>query len=160
VSLEEMHIGEQADHHVAQDGANFEADVAVTEADLTMVWANWERAVDELSGAVPEGQARALLIVTRSGALTASRLARALGISTSSASGLCDRMEAAGLLACEPAPGSQREIMLVATEHGRRLASWIRDRRSAVLAQGLESISADGRQALARGLSELAAALG
>ena len=42
------------------------------------------------------------------------------------------------------------------TETGQRLVGWIRERRRAVLAHELESVTADGRQALAPSLSELA----
>jgi uncharacterized membrane protein len=63
---------------------------------------------------------------------------------------------AAGLLGSELAAGRPVEITLATTETGRRLAVWIRERRRAVLAHELELMSADGRQALTAGLSELA----
>ena len=67
-------------------------------------------------------------------------------------------MSAAGLLRCELAAGACREVTHAATTAGQRLAGWIRGRRRAVLARELKSMSADGRRALARGLSELASA--
>jgi DNA-binding MarR family transcriptional regulator len=66
-------------------------------------------------------------------------------------------MQAAGLLTRDRAAASRREIVLVPTESGRRLAEWVRGRRRAALAEVLGAMSADGREALARGLVELAA---
>jgi DNA-binding MarR family transcriptional regulator len=140
----------------AQDGGDCQPDAAFVEAEFTRLWGRLERAIDELGGTVPASQLRALLIIDDSGVLPPSRLAAALGISQSGVSRLCDRMAAAGLLRSELAAGTRREITLAATAAGRQLAGWIRRRRRAVLARELESMSAAGRQALARGLGELA----
>ena len=145
---------------IAPDSGDAGLDVASMDAGLTGVWERCERAVDELGGSVPASQLRALVIADRSGTLSLGRLARTLGMSVSAARKLCDAMEAGGLLAYERAAVSHRETVLLVTESGRRLAGWVRDRRHALLAQGLESMSPDGRQALARGLRELAAAFG
>jgi DNA-binding MarR family transcriptional regulator len=142
--------------YIARDAADHWPDVALVEAEFTRLWARWESAIEELGGAVPASQLRALLIIDDSGVLPPSQLAAALGTSLSVARTLCDRMAAAGLLRCELAAGTRREITLAATAAGQRLASWIRGRRRAVLARELGSMSADGRRALARGLGELA----
>jgi DNA-binding MarR family transcriptional regulator len=128
---------------IAQDGEDRGPDVALVEAEFTRLWASWECAVEEIGGTVPPG-----------------RLAAAMGISLSGASRLYDRMAAAGLLRCEPAAGTRPEVTLAPTIAGQRLAGWIRGRRRAVLAHALGSMSADGRQALVRGLGELAARQG
>ena len=94
-----------------------------------------------------------------SGATALNQLARALGTSPSAASRLCQRMGEAGLLTEEPDGDGRRETMMLVSADGRRLAGWIRGQRRALLAQGLDSMSPDGRQALAHGLSELADAL-
>jgi DNA-binding MarR family transcriptional regulator len=111
--------------------------------------------VEQLGGMVPAIQLRALLIIDDSEPLPPSQLAMALGISPSGASRLCDHMAAAGLLR-KLTVARPPEITLAVTEAGQRLVGWIREQRRAVLAHELESMSADGRQALARGLSELA----
>ncbi len=131
-------------------------DVTSLEAALTRVWARWERAIEQLGGTVPATHLRVLLIIDDSGPLLPGQLALALGTSVAGASRLSDRMTAAGLLGSELAVGGPLEIRLAITEAGQRLASWIRERRRAVLTRELESMSADGHQALARGLSELA----
>jgi DNA-binding MarR family transcriptional regulator len=148
------------ERYIAQDGRDRGPDAAFVEAEFTRLWARLERAVEELGGTVPASQLRALLIIDDSGVLPPGRLAAALGISPSGVGRLCDRMAAAGLLRRELAAGTRRGIMLAATAAGQRLAAWIRRRRRAVLARELGSMSADGRQALARGLSELAAGQG
>lgn len=148
------------EHDIAQDGRDCGPGAAFVEAEFTRLWARLERAIEELGGAVPASQLRALLIIDDSGVLPPSRLGAALGISPSGAGRLCDRMAAAGLLRRELAAGTRQEITLAATGAGQRLAGWIRGRRRAVLAHELGSMSADGRQALARGLSELALGLG
>jgi DNA-binding MarR family transcriptional regulator len=141
---------------VAPAGGACGPDVVLAEAEFTRLWASWERAVEELGGTVPAGQLRALLIIDDSGVLPPGRLAAALGISLSGAGRLCDRMAAAGLLRCESAAGTRPEVTLAATAAGQRLACWIRGRRRAVLAHALGSMSAEGHQALVRGLGELA----
>ncbi len=131
-----------------------EADSAA--AGLTALLEVCERAVGEIGSSVPPAQLRALLIIGRSGSLNLNRLARALGSSASATSRLIDRMEGAGLLTRDRAAASRREIVLLPTESGMRLAEWIGSQRRAALAEVLAAMSPDGRDALARGLSELA----
>jgi DNA-binding MarR family transcriptional regulator len=126
------------------------------EAGLTVLLEACERAVEEIGPTVPPAQLRALLIIDRGGSLNLNRLAALLGASASAASRLLDRMQAAGLVTRERAAVSRREIVVVPTEAGRRLAEWVRGRRQAALTKLLEGMTADGREALARGLRELA----
>lgn len=134
-------------------------DVGSAEAGLTALLEACDKAVDEIGSAIPPAQLRALLIVGRVGSVNLNQLARALDSSASATSRLADRMQAAGLLTRGRAPASRREIVLIPTESGRQLAEWVRDQRRAVLGQMLETMSPDGREALVRGLAELAAAL-
>lgn len=135
-------------------------DVGSAESGLTALLEASERAVEELGSTVPPAQLRALLIVVRAGGLNLNMLAAALGASASATSRLCDRMQAADLLTRDRAADSRREIVLLPTESGRRLADWVRLQRRAVLGSLLEAMSPAGRQALARGLTELAAGAG
>jgi DNA-binding MarR family transcriptional regulator len=66
-------------------------------------------------------------------------------------------MQAHGLLTRGRAPASRREIVLLPTESGRMLAEWVRSRRRAALRDVMQTMSPDGRAALAQGLRELAA---
>jgi DNA-binding MarR family transcriptional regulator len=128
------------------------------ERGLTVLLNACERAVEGIGSSVPSVQLRALLIIDRMGSLNLNQLASGLGASASASSRLCDRMAAAGLLTRERAAGSRREIVLVLTESGRRLAGWVREQRRAALDELLQAMAADGREALVRGLQELAAA--
>ena len=98
---------------------------------------------------------RALLIIEAADDLNVTGLARLLGASPSSASRLCDRLAAAGLLARLPAAASRREILLQLTGSGQRLAGWIREQQRAALIRVLAEISPEGRADLARGLTEV-----
>jgi DNA-binding MarR family transcriptional regulator len=126
------------------------------ESGLAVLLEACERAVEEIGPTVPPAQLRALLIIDKGGSLNLNRLAALLGASASAASRLLDRMQAAGLVTRDRAAASRREIVVVPTESGRRLAEWVRGRRRAALAKLLEGMPADGRQALAQGLRELA----
>jgi DNA-binding MarR family transcriptional regulator len=140
----------------AADGEVGVVDVSSAESGLAVLLEACERAVEELGSAVPPAQMRALLIIGGAGGLNLSRLAGALGASASATSRLCDRMQAAGLLTRDRAAASRREIVLVPTESGRRLADWVRGRRRTALGQVLDRMTPEGRDALARGLTELA----
>ncbi|HEY2688078.1 MAG TPA: MarR family transcriptional regulator [Streptosporangiaceae bacterium] len=136
--------------------ADGQLDVNSAETGLTVLLEACERAVEELGSAVPPAQMRALMIIDRTGSLNLSRLAAALGASASATSRLCDRMQAAGLLTRDRAAASRREIVLLPTESGRRLAQWVQGRRRAALSDVLQTMSPDGREALVQGLNEIA----
>lgn len=145
---------------MAWASAKGQLDVSSAEAGLAELLEVCERAVGEIGSTVPPAQLRALLIIGRAGSLNLNRLARALGSSASATSRLIDRMESAGLLTRDRAAASRREIVLLPTEAGQRLAEWIRNQRRAALNEVLAAMSQDGREALARGLGELAASSG
>jgi len=135
-------------------------DSSSAERGLTALVEAAERAVEKISSSVPPAQLRALLIIDRVGGLNLNKLAAQVGASASATSRLCDRMEVAGLLTRDRAVGSRREIVLLLTESGRRLAEWVRDQRRAALAELLQAMSPEGREALVRGLGELATQTG
>ena len=103
-------------------------DAGSAESGLSVLLEACERAVEEIGAAVPPVQLRALLVIDRAGSLNLSGLAGLLGASASAASRLCDRMQAAGLVSRDRAVLSRREIVVVPTESGRRLAEWVRGR--------------------------------
>jgi DNA-binding MarR family transcriptional regulator len=137
---------------------NGQLKVGSVEGGLNVLLEACERAVEGIGSSVPSVQLRALLIIDGAGALNLNQLARGLGASASASSRLCDRMAAAGLLSRERAEGSRREIVLVLTESGRRLAGWVRERRRGALDDLLAAMGAEGREALIQGLRELSAA--
>src|ERR1700735_1670878 len=118
---------------------NGHLDVPAAEAGLTALLETCEDALEELACSVPASQVRALLAIDRAETLNVSRLARALGASESATTSLCDRMAAADLLARQKA-ARHGEMVLLATDSGRRLAHWVRDRRRAVLPRRLPAV--------------------
>lgn len=111
--------------------------------------------MDQLTVSHPSAQLRALVIIDQAGSLNLSRLAAELGATASAASRLCDRMELAGLLTRDRAAASRREIVLLPTESGRRLARWVRDRRRAAFTEVLRSMTENGQDSLLKALAEL-----
>jgi DNA-binding MarR family transcriptional regulator len=136
--------------------AGGQLDLAAAETKLTALVETWESSIEELGCAVPAAQVRALLVIDRAGRMRLRRLARVLGASASATRRLCDRMAAAGLLRSEPAAARPRDLVVRATESGRRLAAWVRGRRREVLRRMVQPMSPAGRESLALGLSELA----
>ncbi len=140
------------------DGGSGRLDLTAAETALAVLRKASARAVDELGGAVPADQQRALLIIDEAGgSLDLRRFATELTSSLSAAGKLCGRMEAAGLLVAGRAAEGLPEMVLSVTGSGRRLASWIRDRQRMALGRVLGSMRTQARDALMYGLSELAA---
>lgn len=131
-------------------------DVAAAERGLAVLLEAVDRAVEEIGSAVPPAQLRALLIIGQTGSMNLNRLARALDSTASATSRLTDRMQASGLLTRDRAAASRREIVLLPTESGRRLADWVRAQRQSALAQVLNKLSPEARETLAQGLTDLA----
>lgn len=118
----------------------------------------WLRSYESPDGRVSPSQLRTLLLVEQAEAavpLSVSRLAEELGAMVSSASRLCDRLVAAGLLEREPSPQSRREIRLHLTGAGRRLVEELRARRVHELRTLLHHMSSAERTALLDGLRGL-----
>jgi DNA-binding MarR family transcriptional regulator len=110
------------------------------------------------SPAVPPAQLRVLTIIANTRHTNMSRLAEALAVVPSSASRLCDRLEATGLLRRVPDPRDRREVRLLLTPAARRLLDELRERRQAALADVLERMSPASRQELVRSLAAFHAA--
>lgn len=110
--------------------------------------------------AVPPAQLRVLTIVAGNQHTNMSRLAEALDVVPSSASRLCDRLEATGLLRRVPDPRDRREVRLLLTPAARRLLTDLHDRRRDALAAVLERMSPPAREELLRALRAFQVATG
>ncbi len=86
-----MTLAAHCDHRPAELSAAVEAAAEV----LVIVWG---RAQESLQQPVSASQLRALLVVDKAGEINLNGLAEELGAIPSSASRLCDRLQAAGLL--------------------------------------------------------------
>ncbi|MFB4305329.1 MarR family winged helix-turn-helix transcriptional regulator [Actinomadura sp. GTD37] len=129
-----------ADSAVALDGAA---------STLMHVWSRAHNAPDV---PVPSTQLRALFVLER-GPVNVSNLAGELGALVSSASRLCDRLEAAGLLARDPGR-DRREVTVRLSAGGQALLDRLRVRRLEELSRVLALMPASARAALLWGLTE------
>lgn len=114
----------------------------------------WESAREGTAGRVSGAQLRAVMVVEQHDGINLRRLATRLDMLLSSASRLCDRLVAAGMLEREPGRFDRREISLHLTPEGRRLLAELRADRQAQLAAVLAGMSPAGRDALLDGMRE------
>lgn len=108
--------------------------------------------------AIPPTQLRVLLVVAGSDSMNMNRLAEALDVVPSSASRLCDRLEATGLLRRVVDPRDRREVRLVLTPSARQLLDDLRQRRRKALVEVLERMTPTSRQELVQALAAFDAA--
>ncbi|MGC4867941.1 MarR family winged helix-turn-helix transcriptional regulator [Micromonospora sp. DT53] len=114
----------------------------------------WESAREGTANRVSGAQLRAVMVVEQYDGINLRRLASRLDMLLSSASRLCDRLVAAGMLEREPGRFDRREISLHLTPEARRLLAELRADRQAQLAAVLSGMSREGRDALLRGMRE------
>ncbi|MFE6618030.1 MarR family winged helix-turn-helix transcriptional regulator [Streptomyces sp. NPDC057740] len=110
----------------------------------------WFTAVDEARPRLPPRQLRALRAVSRRPALNLTALAEQLHIGLPTASRLCDRLEAAGLLRRRVRSGNRREVHLEVTAEGRRCLADVAERLSVQLAVALADLPPEQRARLAQ----------
>ncbi|BCJ64017.1 MarR family winged helix-turn-helix transcriptional regulator [Polymorphospora rubra] len=123
---------------------------AAAEALLSVWDSARERATSRLSGS----QLRALIVVEQYDGINLRGLAESMGMILSSASRLCDRLVAAGVLERVPGRADRREISLHLTPGGEALLAELRDDRRERLAAVLDAMTSGARQALLHGLRE------
>ncbi|MET8350125.1 MULTISPECIES: MarR family transcriptional regulator [unclassified Micromonospora] len=114
----------------------------------------WESAREGTASRVSGAQLRAVMVVELYDGINLRGLASRLGMLLSSASRLCDRLVAAGMLEREPGRFDRREIALHLTPEARRLLAELRADRQAQLAVVLAGMSPAGRTALLHGMRE------
>lgn len=105
---------------------------------------------------LPEGisltQLRALTVADDAGPCSLGTLANGMGISTSSASRLVDRLIAAGVLDRRQSNVSRREVVLLVTPRGKRLLRRHEESRRAVFGELLRRMTDTEVRSLIRGL--------
>lgn len=101
-------------------------------------------------------QLSALLVVERDEGINLRGLAGRLRMILSSASRLCDRLVAAGMVSRVPGRADRREIALFLTPGSRQVLAELRATRRQSLGEVLDRMSPAGRSALLRGLTEFA----
>jgi DNA-binding MarR family transcriptional regulator len=120
--------------------------------------AAWEAAREQATPRLSGPQLNALMVVERAEGINLRGLAAQLKMILSSASRLCDRLVASGLVDRVPGRSDRREIALYLTPSARQILDDLRSTRRAMLAAVLDRMTEPGRVALIRGLTEFAAA--
>jgi DNA-binding MarR family transcriptional regulator len=120
--------------------------------------AAWDAAREQATPRLSGPQLTALLVLERSEGINLRGLAGELNMLLSSASRLCDRLVASGMVERVPGRADRREIALYLTSSSRQLLDELRLTRRRMLTAVLEKMSPSGRAALIRGLAEFAAA--
>jgi DNA-binding MarR family transcriptional regulator len=129
---------------------------AAAETAGASLYTTWLQANDAISAVVSAPQLRALATVQEHGSVNLSQLANELGCAPSSASRLCDRLVAAGLINRRASAETRREVSLSVRPQGARLLRRTENRRRSELASVLEQMTPAGARALVRGLQEYA----
>ncbi|MFF5174661.1 MarR family winged helix-turn-helix transcriptional regulator [Micromonospora sp. NPDC000089] len=104
---------------------------------------------------VNPGQARALGVLTRHGAMRLSALAEHLHIAPRSATEVVDGLEERGLVARRPDPADRRATLVELTKEGTRVGAAIRAARDAEAARLFGHLSPTDQDHLARILRTL-----
>jgi DNA-binding MarR family transcriptional regulator len=131
--------------------------VAAIEEAASFLAAFWNRETEDLPTSAT--QLHVLLIVERHRDINLSGLATQLGALVSSASRLCDRLEAAGFLH-RVHGSSRRAVILRLSPEGRALLDRLRRQRREDLTRVLARMPPAARTALATGLSQFRSAAG
>jgi DNA-binding MarR family transcriptional regulator len=139
------------------DGPDSMHAAAIDDAAQALLFA-WDQAREQVTPRLSWPQLNALLAVERAEGVNLGGLAAELNMLLSSASRLCDRLVASGMVERVPGRADRREIALYLTPSSRTLLAELRRTRRLALSATLEKMSAAGRAALLRGLSEFAAA--
>lgn len=116
----------------------------------------WDTAREQATPRLSWPQLNALIVVEQQQGINLRGLAGQLKMILSSASRLCDRLVAAGLVERVPGRVDRREIALYLTPSARQLLDELRLARRKILTEVLDRMSPAGRAALVRGLTEFA----
>jgi len=119
--------------------------------------AAWDAARQLATPLLSGPQLNALLVVEREEGINLRGLAAQLRMILSSASRLCDRLVASGMVERVPGRADRREIALYLTPASRQLLDNLRTTRRELLSDVLARMTPAGRAALLSGLTEFAA---
>ncbi|MCY0945490.1 MarR family winged helix-turn-helix transcriptional regulator [Streptomyces antarcticus] len=136
-------------HSSGPDAARSVSDIAEL---LDVVY---ENARQSAASPVSTTQLRLMFLVDRQPGIRMRALAQLLAAAGPSVTRLCDRLEAAGFLRRHRCADDGREVTLRLTPAGERHLARIRETRERTLAQALDTMTPDSRQALASGLAAL-----
>ena len=152
------HLGDPRDDRVRDPGDGPEALVLEIADAVERLTNLWTLAAQQAPLRLSQHQLRALRALESSPGLNLTALAERLDTGLPTASRLCDRLEAAGLLERALHPERRREVRLALTPHGRNVLDDIAERRSQALATALARMGSAERAALRHGLRAFLAA--
>jgi DNA-binding MarR family transcriptional regulator len=118
------------------------------------------RSLADAADEVTLPQYRALVVLQSRGPQPAHALASELQIVPSSATRLCDRLVAKGLIAREPLEGNRRELRLTVTDAGARIVGAVSRKRRTELHQVVSAMDEPDREQLLRVLEAFNRAAG
>ncbi|MGW4910692.1 MarR family winged helix-turn-helix transcriptional regulator [Streptomyces sp. NPDC004270] len=118
----------------------------------------WSEAAQSANLRLSPHQLRALRILEDEPGLNLTALAVGMKIGLPTASRLCDRLEAAGLLERVLHPHKRREVRLLLTRQGHRILDEVAVRRARALAVVFGAMEPAEREALGHGLQGFLAA--
>ncbi|MCH6470828.1 MarR family winged helix-turn-helix transcriptional regulator [Sinomonas terrae] len=116
--------------------------------------------VVEIEDVVTTPQLRVLVLIAFQGPQNLGAVARELGVHASNATRTCERLVVAGLLSRREDPSDRRFLQLDLTAKGRDLVETMIEHRRRAIADVLERVPADSREALASAMSAFADAGG
>ncbi|MFF6875245.1 MULTISPECIES: MarR family transcriptional regulator [unclassified Streptomyces] len=145
-------LGGPGDHRARRPGDGPETVASQIADAVENLTALWSVAAQEASLRLSLHQLRALRTVQAAPGLNLTALADGLAIGLPTASRLCDRLAAAGLLERAQHPDTRREVQLWLTPHGQRVLCDVADRRAQALTAALAAMQPAERAALSRGL--------
>jgi DNA-binding MarR family transcriptional regulator len=105
-------------------------------------------------------QWRALVVVADAPGVSLNQLAEGLGVHASTATRVCDRLIAAGLLVREPHSQDRRYLALSLTRKGQRLFDKVMAARAREISSILDQLSPISRRRIATAFREFAEAAG
>jgi DNA-binding MarR family transcriptional regulator len=118
------------------------------------------RSLSEVEGAVTVTQFRTLVVLDSHGEINLSGLAERLGVNSSTALRMIDRLLVAGLVTRRDNPDTRREVLLGLSATGRRVVRRVTQRRRAELARVVAAMPAARRSELLAALRAFAEAAG
>jgi len=135
-------------------GTSSAPDVAAVDTAVESLIALFEAARDQAQVRLSSSQLQAMLVIERDEGLNLRALAESMNMILSSASRLCDRLAAAGLVQRVASQIDRREVSLMLTPSGRAALRDLREDRRRRLESVLSRMAPAGRSALLRGLRE------
>ncbi|MFF5567550.1 MarR family winged helix-turn-helix transcriptional regulator [Streptomyces sp. NPDC012623] len=143
-----MGVDLSASHRESHDAAQAAREV------IELLEMLWERGRDAVSPApVSTSQLRVLYVLERGDGINLRTLGEALGAAPSSASRLCDRLQALGFIERAPSEVNRRERQLRLTSRGESYLLDLRVRREEALLSAIATLPPTTRRALTEGLT-------